>query len=138
LHFSQPLREQSIRPQAPRAPLPVRRRRRGKGAATLHVLSVLARKRGIPIVAINPMPERALIKFTAPQDVVQMATFGHTDIASEFVHIKICGDLALFKGMMKVLFERDAAQTLARALDLAARVLRADRLVDPDAARAGM
>jgi molybdopterin-dependent oxidoreductase alpha subunit len=70
---------------------------------------VEARKRGIPIVAINPMPERALIKFTAPQDVVQMATFGHTDIASEFVHIKIGGDLALFKGMMKVLFERDAA-----------------------------
>ena len=47
LHFSQPLREQAIRPQAPRAPLPVRRRRRSKGAATLHVLSVLARKRGI-------------------------------------------------------------------------------------------
>jgi len=68
-----------------------------------------ARKRGIPIVAVNPMPERALIEFTAPQDVVQMATFGHTDIASEFVHIKIGGDLALFKGMMKVLFERDEA-----------------------------
>ncbi len=47
LHFSQPLREQSIRPQAPRAPLPFRRRRRSKSAATLHGLSVLARKRGI-------------------------------------------------------------------------------------------
>lgn len=73
---------------------------------------VEARKRGIPIVAVNPMPERALIKFTSPQDVVQMATFQHTDIASEFVHIKIGGDLALFKGMMKVLFERDAAGEL--------------------------
>jgi formate dehydrogenase major subunit len=70
---------------------------------------VEARKRGVPIVAINPMPERALIQFTAPQDVVQMATFGHTDIASEFVHVRIGGDLALFKGMMKLLFERDAA-----------------------------
>ncbi|MBX3568933.1 MAG: FdhF/YdeP family oxidoreductase [Rhizobiaceae bacterium] len=70
---------------------------------------VEARKRGIPIVAINPMPERALIEFTSPQDVVQMATFGHTDIASEFVHIRLGGDLAFFKGMMKVLFERDAA-----------------------------
>lgn len=68
-----------------------------------------ARKRGIPIVAINPMPERALIEFTAPQDIVQMATFGHTDIASEFVQVKIGGDLALFKGIMKVVFERDAA-----------------------------
>jgi formate dehydrogenase major subunit len=54
------------------------------------------------------MPERALIKFTEPQDVIQMATFGSTPIASEFVHIKIGGDLALLKGMMKVMFEREA------------------------------
>jgi len=70
---------------------------------------VEARKRGVPIVAINPMPERALIRFTAPQDIVQMATFGSTAIASEFVHVRIGGDLALFKGLMKVLFEREAA-----------------------------
>ena len=70
---------------------------------------VEARKRGIPIVAVNPMPERALIRFTEPQDVVQMATFGTTEISSEFVHVRIGGDLALLKGMMKVLFEREAA-----------------------------
>jgi cell division protein FtsQ len=46
LHFSESLREQSIRPQAPRLPLPERRRRRGKAAATFHLLSLLARKRG--------------------------------------------------------------------------------------------
>ncbi len=69
---------------------------------------VAARRRGVPIVAVNPMPERALIRFTEPQDVLQMATFGSTPIASEFVHIRIGGDLALFKGMMKVLFERDS------------------------------
>jgi molybdopterin-dependent oxidoreductase alpha subunit len=68
---------------------------------------VAARKRGVPIVAVNPMPERALIRFTEPQDIVQMATFGSTPIASEFVHIRIGGDLALFKGMMKVMFERE-------------------------------
>ncbi|WP_171956474.1 FdhF/YdeP family oxidoreductase [Stenotrophomonas maltophilia] len=67
-----------------------------------------ARKRGIPIVAVNPMPERALIRFAEPQDVVQMATFGSTEITSEFVHIRIGGDLALIKGMMKVMFEREA------------------------------
>ena len=70
---------------------------------------VEARKRGAPIVAVNPMPERALIRFTEPQDVLQMATFGSTSIASEFVHIRIGGDLALIKGMMKVMFEREAA-----------------------------
>ncbi|MBX3540043.1 MAG: FdhF/YdeP family oxidoreductase [Chelatococcus sp.] len=69
---------------------------------------VEARKRGVPIVVVNPMPERALIRFTEPQDVIQMATFGSTRIASEFVHIRIGGDLALFKGMMKVMFEREA------------------------------
>lgn len=70
---------------------------------------VEARNRGVPIVAVNPMPERALIKFAEPQDVVQMATLGFTPIASEFVHIKIGGDLALLKGMMKVIFEREEA-----------------------------
>ncbi|MBA0398595.1 MULTISPECIES: FdhF/YdeP family oxidoreductase [Stenotrophomonas maltophilia group] len=69
---------------------------------------VEARKRGIPIVAVNPMPERALIRFAEPQDVVQMATLGSTEITSEFVHIRIGGDLALIKGMMKVMFEREA------------------------------
>nr|WP_294851112.1 FdhF/YdeP family oxidoreductase [uncultured Sphingomonas sp.] len=68
-----------------------------------------ARKRGIPIVAVNPMPERALIQFTDPQDVIEMATFGSQKIASEFVHIKIGGDLAFMKGVMKVMFEREAA-----------------------------
>src|SRR3546814_11341791 len=41
--------------------------------------------------------------------MVQMATLGSTPIASWFVHIKIGGDLALLKGMMRVLFEREAA-----------------------------
>jgi len=70
---------------------------------------VEARKRGVPIVIVNPMPERAFMRFTEPQDLVQMATFGSTVVASEFVHIRIGGDLALLKGMMKVIFEREAA-----------------------------
>ncbi|NHF72274.1 FdhF/YdeP family oxidoreductase [Paracoccus xiamenensis] len=70
---------------------------------------VEARKRGVPIIAVNPMPERALIEFTEPQDVIQMARFGHTDIASDFLQIRIGGDLAFLKGMMRALFERDAA-----------------------------
>jgi formate dehydrogenase major subunit len=77
---------------------------------------VEARKRGVPIVIVNPMPERAFMRFTEPQDLVQMATFGSTVVASEFVHIRIGGDLALLKGMMKVIFEREAAGE--RILDL--------------------
>jgi len=81
----------------------------GTNAPRMMTPLVEARKRGVPIVAVNPMPERALIKFTEPQDFVQMATLGSTEISSEFVHIRIGGDLALLKGMMKVLFEREAA-----------------------------
>jgi molybdopterin-dependent oxidoreductase alpha subunit len=81
----------------------------GTNAPRMMSLLVEARKRGVPIVAVNPMPERALIRFTEPQDLVQMATFGSTPIASEFVHIRIGGDLAFLKGIMKVAFERDAA-----------------------------
>ena len=79
----------------------------GTNAPRMMTNLVEARKRGVPIVAVNPMPERALIRFTEPQDLVQMATFGSTPIASEFVHIRIGGDLALLKGMMKVMFERE-------------------------------
>ncbi|MGY4256623.1 molybdopterin-dependent oxidoreductase alpha subunit [Bradyrhizobium sp. USDA 4516] len=68
---------------------------------------VEASKRGVPIVAVNPMPERALVRFADPQDVIQMATLGSTKIASEFVHVRIGGDLAFLKGVMKVIFERE-------------------------------
>nr|WP_109315253.1 FdhF/YdeP family oxidoreductase [Pseudovibrio ascidiaceicola] len=69
---------------------------------------IRARKRGVPVIVVNPMPERALIRFTNPKDVVQMATLGSTEIASNFVQVRIGGDLAMLKGMMKVIFERDA------------------------------
>ena len=80
----------------------------GTNAPRMMTALVEARKRGIPIVVVNPMPERAFIRFTEPQDIVQMATFGSTPVASEFVHIRIGGDLALLKGIMKVIFEREA------------------------------
>lgn len=81
----------------------------GTNAPRMMTQLVDARKRGAPIVAVNPMPERALIRFTEPQDIAQMATFGSTPIASEFVHVRIGGDLALIKGMMRAMFEREAA-----------------------------
>src|SRR3546814_20477017 len=80
----------------------------GTNAPRMMTNLVEARKRGVPIVVVNPMPERALIRFAEPQDVVQMATFGSTPIAREFVHIGIGGHLAFLKGMMRALFERDA------------------------------
>jgi len=74
---------------------------------------VEARKRGVPIVVVNPMPERALMKFAEPQDPVKMATFGSTHIASEFVQVRIGGDIALLKGIMKAVLELDNAARAA-------------------------
>ncbi|MCQ8239285.1 FdhF/YdeP family oxidoreductase [Rhizosaccharibacter radicis] len=68
---------------------------------------VEARHRGVPIVVINPMPERAHVRFTEPQDAVQMATGGSTKIATEFVQVRISGDIAVLKGIMKALVEME-------------------------------
>jgi len=65
-----------------------------------------AARRGVPIVAINPLRERALERFTAPQDPVEMVTLSSTPIAHEYCQVSIGGDVALLKGMMKLVFEQ--------------------------------
>jgi molybdopterin-dependent oxidoreductase alpha subunit len=64
-----------------------------------------ASRRSVPIVVLNPLRERALERFAAPQDPVEMATFGETRIASEFCQVRIGGDVAALKGVMKLLLE---------------------------------
>ncbi|HEY4076342.1 MAG TPA: FdhF/YdeP family oxidoreductase [Rhizomicrobium sp.] len=65
-------------------------------------------KRGTPIIVFNPLKERALERFAAPQDPIQMATFGSTPIASAIHQVKVGGDIAALKGIMKRVLERDA------------------------------
>jgi molybdopterin-dependent oxidoreductase alpha subunit len=65
-------------------------------------------KRGTPIIVFNPLKERALERFAAPQDPIQMATFGSTPIASAIHQVKVGGDVAALKGVMKRVLERDA------------------------------
>ncbi len=64
-----------------------------------------ASRRGVPIVVFNPLRERALERFAAPQDPVEMATFGETKIASEYCQVRIGGDVAALKGVMKLVLE---------------------------------
>ncbi|HUA80456.1 MAG TPA: FdhF/YdeP family oxidoreductase [Dyella sp.] len=71
--------------------------------ATLREVS----KRGAPIVAINPLPERGLERFTSPQDPMEMVAGLATPIASTYYQIKSGGDLGLLKGIMKWLFDED-------------------------------
>jgi molybdopterin-dependent oxidoreductase alpha subunit len=68
-----------------------------------------ASKRGVPIVVFNPLPERGLERFTAPQSPIEMLTGASTPIASTYYKVKVGGDLAVLKGMMKCLLEVDAA-----------------------------
>ncbi len=70
-------------------------------------------RRGVPIVAFNPLKERALERFSAPQVPVQMMTFGSTPIASAYHQVKVGGDVAALKGMMKRVLERDAQDLAA-------------------------
>lgn len=64
---------------------------------TLHELA----RRGVPIIVLNPMRERALERFADPQSVVEMATYGSTDIASTYYQVKAGGDAAALKGIAK-------------------------------------
>jgi len=64
-----------------------------------------ASRRKVPIVVFNPLRERALERFAAPQDPVEMATFGETRIASEYCQVRVAGDVAALKGVMKLVLE---------------------------------
>lgn len=77
--------------------------------------------RGVPIVVLNPLPERGLERFTSPQHPVEMLTGKSTRIASTYYKVKIGGDVAVLKGMMKALLsadERALAAGAQRVLDM--------------------
>src|SRR3984957_14915458 len=72
-----------------------------------------ASRRGAPIVVLNPLRERALERFAAPQDPVEMVTLSSTRIASEYCQVSVGGDVAALKGIMKLVLEAhdDAVRT---------------------------
>ncbi len=65
-------------------------------------------KRGVPIIVFNPLRERGLERFTSPQHPVEMLTLGSTPIASTYYLVKVGGDIAVLKGIMKTLMALDA------------------------------
>jgi molybdopterin-dependent oxidoreductase alpha subunit len=50
-----------------------------------------ASRRGAPIVVLNPLRERALERFAAPQDPVEMITLSSTRIAHEYCQVSVGG-----------------------------------------------
>jgi molybdopterin-dependent oxidoreductase alpha subunit len=65
-------------------------------------------KRGVPIIVFNPLRERGLERFTSPKHPVEMLTLSSTPIASTYYLVKVGGDIAVLKGMMKTLVALDA------------------------------
>lgn len=62
-----------------------------------------AAKRGANIIAINPLRERGLERFTDPQDALEMLTGGSTPISTHYFQPTVGGDYALLMGMFKYL-----------------------------------
>ncbi|MDB5500643.1 MAG: oxidoreductase alpha (molybdopterin) subunit [Tardiphaga sp.] len=66
-------------------------------------------KRGAAIVSINPLRERGLERFMSPQHPVEMLTNSSTQLSSAYYQVKVGGDVAVLKGMMKTVIALDAA-----------------------------
>jgi len=72
---------------------------------TLHECS----RRGVPIIVLNPLKERALERFADPQNPIEMGLLGSTPIASSYYQVKVGGDAAAMQGIMKALLEAEDA-----------------------------
>ncbi|MCP9620287.1 FdhF/YdeP family oxidoreductase [Nocardia otitidiscaviarum] len=81
----------------------------GQNPGTNHprMLSSLAEAKahGARIIAVNPLPETGLIGFRDPQTVKGFTT--GVEIADDFLQIRLGGDMALFQGLGKLLFEAE-------------------------------
>ncbi|MRS90783.1 FdhF/YdeP family oxidoreductase [Enterobacteriaceae bacterium RIT714] len=69
-------------------------------------------KRGAKIISVNPLAERGLERFSFPQSPGEMLTGQSTKLSSRYYQVKMGGDSALLKGMMKALIEMDEARAL--------------------------
>jgi molybdopterin-dependent oxidoreductase alpha subunit len=67
-----------------------------------------AKRAGAAIVAINPLPEAGLLRFKHPQEVFNGLLGSGTPLADLFLPVRIGGDQALLKGIVKELLDADA------------------------------
>jgi molybdopterin-dependent oxidoreductase alpha subunit len=82
----------------------------GQNPGTNHprMLSALqkAKQNGCKLVHINPLPEVGMTQFKHPQDVFSWIGKG-TTLADLFLQVRINGDVALLKGIIKNVFEEE-------------------------------
>jgi molybdopterin-dependent oxidoreductase alpha subunit len=68
-----------------------------------------AKRNGCVIVHINPLPEAGMTRFKHPQEIGGWLGQG-TALADLFLQVRINGDVALLKGMMKVVLAAEEQQ----------------------------
>ncbi len=68
-----------------------------------------AKRRGARVVAINPLRERGLVRFAHPQEPAALLGGASTPIADLYLQVRVGGDVALLKGIMKEVFALEAA-----------------------------
>jgi molybdopterin-dependent oxidoreductase alpha subunit len=68
-----------------------------------------AKRCGARIISVNPLPEAGLLSFMNPQEPLGLLGKG-TTLTDLFLQVKINGDVALFKGILKSLIEADDVQ----------------------------
>jgi molybdopterin-dependent oxidoreductase alpha subunit len=66
-----------------------------------------AKQRGCRIVAINPLREAGLLRFRHPQKLGDVLGHG-VDIADLYLQVRVGGDIALLKGVMKAMLDEEA------------------------------
>lgn len=84
----------------------------GQNPGTNHprMLSTLeaAVKRGATLVSINPLKEAGLTGFVHPQHPVATLLGRPSPLASQFIRVRVNGDLALFRGIAKTILEEES------------------------------
>jgi molybdopterin-dependent oxidoreductase alpha subunit len=84
----------------------------GQNPGTCHprMLTALeeAKQAGAEIVAVNPLPEAGLINFRNPQRPRGLVGRG-TDLADQFLQIRLAGDMALLQALSKRVLDAESA-----------------------------
>jgi molybdopterin-dependent oxidoreductase alpha subunit len=82
----------------------------GQNPGTNHPRMLLAlqtaKRNGCKIIAVNPLKEAGLIAFKNPQELAGLLGFA-TPLADLYLQVRIGGDMALLKGLMKLLLEAE-------------------------------
>ncbi len=68
-----------------------------------------AKLRGASILAINPLRERGFTNFSDPKNIGELISDSGICVADEIYQVRIGGDMAFLKGVMKALLEDERA-----------------------------